>query len=130
MAVFFVVLDWLLILTVIAFAITVAWIAVQILSLKRSVISQTQRLSARPVRSVKELINTVTGLADIETRRFRRVQTEVVSVAGSVSHVYTETREAVKNLPIEDMKSLLGSLSRLVNIASAAARAAEAGDGA
>ena len=125
MALFFAVLDWLLILTALCFILTVGWVAVQILSLKRTVVARSKRVVERPAMTVTGLRNTFVGLADRETRRFERVKSLVQSTAGGVIGVVNETREAVQTLPIDDLKSFLRSLAHLANVAAAAARAAD-----
>lgn len=116
MDVFYLVCQWLLILALIGFLGTIAWIISVALTAKNSVMKDVKRLYEPPLRSGKALAATGKGVFLQEKARVQRVGVVLKGTTASVKDVAGDVSTVAKSIHPSDLQPVATDFKAVVGL--------------
>ncbi len=116
MDVFYLVCQWLLILALIGFFATIAWIVMTVLKVKTAVMGDAKRLYEPPLRSGKAVAATGKGVFVQEKARFGRVSVVLKGTAASVKDAAGDITTVAKSIHPSDLQPVATDVKAVVGL--------------
>ncbi len=115
MHMFYLICQWLLILSLLGFVGTIIWIVTVVLKMKNSIMADAKRVYVGPQRSVKELIATGKGIALQETARVKRVGVVLKGTTHAVQDAAGDIKTVGQSIHPADLQPVKNDVQFILN---------------
>lgn len=116
MDIFYLVCQWLLILSFVGFFAAIAWIVVTALKVKTAIMGDAKRLYEPPLRSGKAIAATGKGVFLQEKARVQRVGVVLKGTAASVKDVAGDVTTVTKSIHPSDLQPVATDFKAVVGL--------------
>lgn len=112
---FYLICQWLLILSLLGFVGTIIWIVMVALKIKNSLMADAKRIYVAPMRSVKEIIATGKGIALQETARVKRVGVILKGTTHAVQDAAGDIKTVGQSIHPSDLQPVKNDVQFVLN---------------
>lgn len=114
--IFYVILEWLLVIALIGLIGVLIWLVVALLKIKTSVMNDAKRLYERPTRSAKNLVTTGRGIVQQESVRVSHIAASAKVAAVAVSETAGEIKTAVETIDLSEVKTTAANVQKVIKV--------------